>query len=498
MSKRHCCINNCTNGGYKINQWKKTFCFKHNINHGIGSCICDPPFTLFTFPSEKSDSYNRGVWIKNINRKATDNKIWLPNVDSRVCSEHFLDGRPTVLNPYPTLKLGHSGKIITESRPPPLDRTNITPVKKPRANKSSIETPSHSESDACTLICEPDVIADVGAFNSKQNFDTVENVHLCDHDYFTECVSCINKDKEIKALKMEIQKLKGELNVAICKTKVGQLDIVFKNDKSVKFYTGIPTVNAFNILFKLIEPKVRNIRYWSGPKRFSLHILKHKKVQKQGAKRGLTPKEEMVLTLMKLRLGLQHEDLGDRFGISKSYVSRIFTTWLKVLSDFFGQLVYNPSKEEVVDNLPPSFKHPPYSSVRHIIDCSEVFLETPSNLDIAAKTWSDYKHHHTGKFLVSIIPSGMINFVSSCWGGRTSDKHITNNSGFLNLIEPFDTVLADRGFQIQEELTLLQAHLLVPPGRRGACQMSTAEVQKTKQIANRRIYGTGNQTNENF
>ena len=133
MSKRHCCVNNCTNGGYKINQWKKTFCYIHNINYGIGSCICDPPFTLHTFPSEKSDSYNRGVWIKNINRKATDNKIWLPNIDSRVCSEHFIDGRPTVINPYPTLKLGHSGKIIQESRPPPLDRTKVTPLKKTKA-----------------------------------------------------------------------------------------------------------------------------------------------------------------------------------------------------------------------------------------------------------------------------------------------------------------------------------------------------------------------------
>ena len=82
----------------------------------------------------------------------------------------------------------------------------------------------------------------------------------------------------------------------------------------------------------------------------------------------------------------------------------------------------------------------------------------------------------------------MINFVSECWGGRASDKIITNQSGFLDLIEPYDSVLADRGFPIREELTLKRATLLIPPGRRGVSQMSTADVQLTKNIANRRIY----------
>ena len=81
---------------------------------------------------------------------------------------------------------------------------------------------------------------------------------------------------------------------------------------------------------------------------------------------------------------------------------------------------------------------------------------------------------------MSINPSGMINFVSKCWCGRTSDKHITRRSGFYDIIEPFDTVMTDRGFQIKDELTMLQAYLMIPPGRRGVCQMSTTDVEKTK------------------
>lgn len=142
----------------------------------------------------------------------------------------------------------------------------------------------------------------------------------------------------------------------------------------------------------------------------------------------------------------------------------------------------------VRENLPPSFRNPAYNSIRHIIDCTEIFLETPQNLQVRTDTWSDYKHHNTAKYLVSITPSGMINYVSKGWGGRTSDKFITVNSGFLKLFEPYDKVLADRGFPITEELLLLNAELLIPPGRRGAFQFTNKEVVKTKQIANRTIY----------
>lgn len=48
--------------------------------------------------------------------------------------------------------------------------------------------------------------------------------------------------------------------------------------------------------------------------------------------------------------------------------------------------------------------------------------------------------------------------------------------------------MADRGFTIREDLALVSAELFIPPGRRGASQISTDEIWKTKEIANRRIY----------
>ncbi|XP_062572932.1 uncharacterized protein LOC134234895 [Saccostrea cucullata] len=256
----------------------------------------------------------------------------------------------------------------------------------------------------------------------------------------------------------------------------------------MRFYTGFPSMNSFNALHNALEPKLKSVRYWKGPS-FHCNTLKHKVFKKSRATRKLSTKDELVLTLMKIRLGLLDEDLADRFSISVSYVSRIFTTWVKILSKYLSKLIFNPPKEVVHANLPPKFKTQKYSSVRHIIDCSEVFIEKPHSMMVSNQCWSDYKHHYTAKFLVSITPAGMINFVSNCWGGRASDKCITINSGFLDLIEPHDSVMADKRFSsLMKELTLSQANLLVPPRRHGIAQMTAYDVQKTKEIANRRIY----------
>ena len=51
---------------------------------------------------------------------------------------------------------------------------------------------------------------------------------------------------------------------------------------------------------------------------------------------------------------------------------------------------------------------------RVVLDRAEVFIERPKSFDCQVATWSDYKHHHTIKFLVGISPSGFVTFLSSC------------------------------------------------------------------------------------
>ena len=89
--------------------------------------------------------------------------------------------------------------------------------------------------------------------------------------------------------------------------------------------------------------------------------------------------------------------------------------------------------------LPMSLKA--YKNLRYTIDCIEVFIDRPRDLEIQ----EDYKKHNTIKFPVGIAPNGMIaNFLSKAWGGRASHQHITKASGFLHIPEPGDLILADR------------------------------------------------------
>ena len=115
-------------------------------------------------------------------------------------------------------------------------------------------------------------------------------------------------------------------------------------------------------------------------------------------------------------------------------------------------------------------------------------MERPSNLKARATTWSNYKHRNTAKVLIGITPQGTVAFVSDAWGGRASDKYITENSGILKKLLPGDIILADRGFDIAKSVGTMQAKLHIPAFTKGKSQLSPLEVEETRSIANVRIH----------
>jgi len=117
--------------------------------------------------------------------------------------------------------------------------------------------------------------------------------------------------------------------------------------------------------------------------------------------------------------------------------------------------------------MPMEFRSIFGTKVAVIIDCFEVFTDRPSNLLARAQTWSSYKHHNTVKFLIGCCPQGAISFISRGWGGRVSDKHLTENCGLLNKLLPGDILLADRGFDIQESVGMMCAEVKIPAFTKG-------------------------------
>ena len=141
-------------------------------------------------------------------------------------------------------------------------------------------------------------------------------------------------------------------------------------------------------------------------------------------------------------------------------------------------LVGKPPKKSIREHLPEIFLKSSYGKCCVIIDCTEVFIVRPKSLSAQAASWSDYKHHSTFKILVGITRTGFISFLSSCYGGWAGDKSITRDSGFYDLIERDDEVMADRGFQIQEDLLFHFCRLVVPPGARVKSQILRLRKQR--------------------
>lgn len=69
-----------------------------------------------------------------------------------------------------------------------------------------------------------------------------------------------------------------------------------------------------------------------------------------------------------------------------------------------------------------------------------------------------------------------------------SDKHIKENSGLLEHLLPGDTILADRGFDIRESVSLYCAQITMPAFTKGKKQLIGIEVEQTRRIANVQIH----------
>jgi hypothetical protein len=143
-------------------------------------------------------------------------------------------------------------------------------------------------------------------------------------------------------------------------------------------------------------------------------------------------------------------------------VSRVCTTWINFLLVKFKEVPLWPTREHVNSLMPTCFKED-YPSTRCIIDATEIYIQQPSSPIAQQLTFSSYKNHNTLKGIVGITPSGAVCFISKSFGGSVSDKELTAQSGILDLLDPGDSVMADRGFTIADLLEPRGVDLNIPP-----------------------------------
>ncbi|KAM7312276.1 uncharacterized protein ISCGN_009181, partial [Ixodes scapularis] len=234
-----------------------------------------------------------------------------------------------------------------------------------------------------------------------------------------------------------------------------------EKDDALRDLTGV-TAMVFLALLNLLS-KVRGERYLD-----------------------LGMESKLLLFLVKMKHGLTFSALGVLFGIHRTSASRIFYTILDVLYVSTQGWIQWFSRDVVHASMPASFRSK-YPNCSLIVDCSEVRIEKPSKVSDRVNCWSNYKSDFTLKFLVGITPSGYITFISDVYGGRASDTYIIANSRLVNLLEPGDMVMADKGFpRVKCDLESKDVTLVMPPFARANEQFTEAEMKETYKVASHR------------
>ena len=373
---------------------------------------------------------------------------------TRVCSDHFIGGHPSKLyeNTHPdwtpSRNLGYT-KRREEDGGARYARAADRCAKRRRTENGNS---THSTGDDCV---------------SDQS---TGDVSVSDEESGTAVQTTLMMDEltsmEEKVMHMESEKalMKSQLEAAKKEIRENKLDEdgFCKSDEKVSFYTGLPGWQVLSVLFVHLQPSLLS-------------------------QSSLTPFQQLLMTLMRLRLNLSGQDLAYRFGVHKSTISRLFSHVIDIMYVKLKPLILWPDRDILLNTMPMDFrKHCPSCAV--IIDCFEIFVERPSNLLARAQTYSAYKHHNTVKYLIGITPQGTVCFISEGWGGRVSDKHLTENSGLLDHLLPGDTILADRGFDIQDSVSMYCARIAMPAFTKGKKQLTGIEVEQTRRIANIRIH----------
>ena len=197
---------------------------------------------------------------------------------------------------------------------------------------------------------------------------------------------------------------------------------------------------------------------------------------------------KILLLLVKFKLNVAFSILGSFFDISDKTARLLFYRVLNVVYEICKNYVIWLDKPTIKARMPPAFKAL-YPETRVIIDASEIECERPPTVKQRVLMYSNYKSRFTAKFLVGIAPSGEITFVSKSYGGRTTDTEITVKSGFLNLIEQGDIVMADKGFpHIETDLNSAGAILVMPPFKRNNFQFSQKQNKDGYECASVRIH----------
>ncbi|XP_047224703.1 uncharacterized protein LOC124870209 isoform X2 [Girardinichthys multiradiatus] len=247
----------------------------------------------------------------------------------------------------------------------------------------------------------------------------------------------------------QITCLKGEF------TEIKLTELFLQGEKKVKYYTGLQSHSTFQVLLRYIKPFLP-----------------------QGVTK-LTHFQMVLLTLMSLKLNFPMDRISHLFNVHPETAIAAFEDTVAALYARMSSLVHWPDRERVWVSMPRLFVETFGGQLTVVVDCFEVSAKTLSNIE----SWD--QHSRTVKYVTGITPQGVISFISRGRSGCSSDIEVTESCGLLDKLLLGDIVLAGRGFNVEESVSMMCAEVKAssPDGCR---ELDLKTTEETRQLAHLR------------
>ena len=300
---------------------------------------------------------------------------------------------------------------------------------------------------------------------SESNTDSVGDVNSVNNIRPEVCVSESVCDMNNCAAAEELPEKKPHRNP---KQKYCIHDYKGKPD-GVKYFTGLETYFKFEFVFQSLRTDLFPVTYRDRPVK------------------ALSLEDQFFMTLWKLRRNTPDYELGEHFGVSRTTVSNIFVSMVSFMADQWGKIDVWLTRSLTDYYMPDSFKKA-YPTTRGIIDGTECYIAKPSNPRLQQATWSTYKNANTVKVLVTGNPCGLISDTTPAYGGATSDRQIVERSTLIDKCQKGDSLMADRGFNVQDMFAPKGVTINIPAFLKGKDHLSGATLMKDRKLASERVH----------
>ncbi|CAN7988685.1 unnamed protein product [Ixodes pacificus] len=345
---------------------------------------------FYRFPAVSLHPKKRAKWIQALRRQNPDGTPWEPTVNSRVCSAHFVGGKPSRYPDHPDFAPSVFVYTAPGTATSALARYNRTT--KRREARLSLQATHHGTYDEQPLVTDEDlpsvptdgIDCPAGVVEEKPSDELGKDIRsevtlnlpreevALLHARIKELESDVEIERQRNEL-LDLESKKSQHNnenlVKKCLEMCNQtlsLDNIRKG-KHFLYYTGLTTYEVLHNLRDLV-------------------VAKYPEIRKANYMRAQETEEQLFMVLMRLRTGMPCKEIARNFGLSESTLSRTFSRWIFMLKDILKSIARFPKLHEVQRNMPACFREFPDTHI--VLDTTEVRIQKPSGLEAQKKTFS--------------------------------------------------------------------------------------------------------------